>query len=50
MDEDQKKRLDAALEYVAGGIQKIFNIDAEELRKMMEEECVRDLEVRGTFH
>lgn len=50
MDKDQKMRLDAALKYVAAGIQKIFNVDAEELRKMMEEECVKDFEVRGTFH
>jgi hypothetical protein len=32
------------------GVQKIFNMDKEELKKVLEEECVRDFEVRGTFH
>ena len=50
MDEDQKERLDASLEYIMAGVQKIFNLDLEELRRMLEEECPRDFEVRGTFH
>ena len=50
MDEEQKERLEAALQYIMAGVQKIFNVDAEELKKMLEEECVKDFEVRGTFH
>ncbi len=51
MDQEQKERLDAALEYVAAGIQKIFNVDLEELRKLMDEYCkAGEFEARGTFH
>lgn len=50
MDEDQKMRLEASLQYIMAGVQRIFNVDEEELRQMLEEECVRDFEVRGSFN
>jgi hypothetical protein len=50
MDEEQKNQLEASLHYIMAGVQKIFNMDKEELKKILEEECVRDFEVRGTFH
>jgi hypothetical protein len=50
MDEGQRERLEASLRYIMLGVQKIFNVDAEELKQTLEEECVRDYEVRGTFH
>lgn len=50
MDEDQKQRLEAAMQYIMAGVQKIFNVDEEELKQMLEEECVRDFEARGKFH
>ncbi len=50
LDDEQKDQLEASLQYVMAGVQKIFNIDKKELKKMLEDECPRDYEVRGTFH
>jgi hypothetical protein len=38
MDEDRKGRLEVALRYIMLGVQKIFNVDKEELEKMVNEE------------
>jgi len=50
MNEDQKTRLEASLRYIMAGVQKIFNIDLEELKQMLEEECIKDYEVKGSFY
>jgi hypothetical protein len=49
MDVEQAERLKASLQYIVKGIEKIFNVDIEELRKMMN---VVDSEytVRGDLH
>jgi hypothetical protein len=48
MDEEQHERLQTSLKYIVKGIEKIFNVDIEELRAMFTE--IEDYIIRGRLN
>ncbi len=47
MDDEQRERLEATMEYIMAGVQKIMDIDVEELRKWESEESINDYAVKA---
>jgi hypothetical protein len=47
LDAEMVERLEASLQYIMAGVQKIFNVDIEELRSMFQDD---EYTVRGRLH